>query len=96
MRSRDRRWTWYGQTLDLALAAAGLAIIGSMVYRNSYPLNAILLVAFCAGGITASQLIEALTGRWLERQKSGNGNGKHTVSQPSPPKLPPLPEDGPQ
>ena len=95
MRSRDRRWTWYGQTLDLALAAAGIAIIGSMVYRNSYPLNAILLVAFCAGGITASQLIDALTGRWLQRQQ--NGNGKHTASPtPEPPKLPPLPEDGPK
>jgi hypothetical protein len=89
MRRRERQWTWYGQTLDLALAAAGLAIIGSMVYRNSYPLNAILLVAFCAGGITASQLIDALTGRWLQRQQNGNGNGKQTAPSP----LPPLPED---
>lgn len=93
MRGRDRRWTWYGQTLDLALAAAGLAIIASMVYRNSYPLNAILLVAFCAGGITASQLIDALTGRWLQRQRNGNGNGEAS-RPPSPP--PPLPEEGPK
>lgn len=67
MRGRDRRWAWYSQAVDLALAVAGLATIGGMIYRWSFPFGAILLVAFCTGGLTAGQLIDALVGRWTRK-----------------------------
>lgn len=68
MRSRDRRWAWYSQVVDAALAAAGITTVGVMVYRWSFPFGAILLVAFCTGGLTAGQLIDALVGRWTRRE----------------------------
>lgn len=63
-RDRNRRWTWYGQTLDAVLAIAGLSIIAAMVIRWSFPLSGILLAMACVGSISANQLIDALIGRW--------------------------------
>jgi hypothetical protein len=67
MKARDRRWTWYSQILDSALALAGLATIALMLIRWSFPFGALLLVAFCTGGITAGQLIDVLVGRWARK-----------------------------
>ncbi len=72
MRGRERRWVWYAQTLDAVLAVAGLATIGAMVYRWSFPIGAILLAAFCVGGISAGQLIDVLVGRWTRRDDTGS------------------------
>jgi hypothetical protein len=56
--------------VDAALALAAIGVIVSMVARDRYPLNGIMLVALCAGGLTSSQLAD-LIGRL------GNGrNGK--------------------
>jgi hypothetical protein len=54
--TRERRWLWFDQLTDASLLLAALAMITSMVWRNVYPFNGILLVAFCAGGLTSSQL----------------------------------------
>lgn len=67
-----RRWSWYGQTLDIVLAAAGLTIIGAMVVRWSFPVGGILLALSCVGSISASQVIDVLVGRWT---KQSNGSG---------------------
>jgi hypothetical protein len=63
MRSRERRWAWYSQAVDLALLTAGLFTIGLMLARWSFPWGALLLVAFCTGGLTAGQLTDAVLGR---------------------------------
>lgn len=67
MRGRDKRWAWFSQTVDALLVAAGLATIGAMIYRWSFPIGAIALAAFCVGGLTAGQLIDLLVGRWTGR-----------------------------
>lgn len=72
MRSRDRRWAWYSQIVDAALLLAGLITIGVMLARWSFPFGALLLVAFCTGGLTAGQVIDVLLGRWAS--KRGNGS----------------------
>jgi len=73
-RRGNRRWSWpwYGQVLDAALAVAGLSTIAAMVWRNSFPINGILLVAFCTGSIGASQLIDLLAGRWSRKDSGGS------------------------
>lgn len=76
MNTSTRRWTWYGQALDLALALAGLGTVAAMVWRGSYPLNGILLVAFCTGSITAGQLIELLLGRWTAQRDLERETGR--------------------
>jgi hypothetical protein len=43
-----------------------------MVWRNSFPINGILLVAFCTGSIGASQLIDLLAGRWSRKDSGGS------------------------
>jgi hypothetical protein len=70
MGDHERRWSWFGQATDAALLLAGLALISTMIWRNTYPLNGILLVAFCAGGLSSGQLASLLRG-W-----KANGNGK--------------------
>ena len=70
MGDHERRWSWFGQATDAALLLAGLALITSMLIRNTFPLNGILLVAFCAGGLTSGQLAA------LFRDWRTNGNGK--------------------
>jgi hypothetical protein len=69
MRSRERRWSWWSQALDVALAFAGIATLGVMLYRWSFPFGAIMLFAFCTGGLTAGQLIDALVGRWTRKEE---------------------------
>jgi hypothetical protein len=59
---------WYAQTLDAVLAVAGLVTIGFMLHRWEFPWGAILLAAFCVGGLSAGQLIDAVTGRWSKRE----------------------------
>lgn len=72
MGDHERRWSWFGQATDAALLLAGLALISTMIWRNTYPLNGILLVAFCAGGISSGQLAAIFRG-WKT-----NGNGKQS------------------
>jgi hypothetical protein len=62
--TRERRWPWYQQVVDAAFAAAGLGIALSMAYRNNFPIVGVILVAACAGKVSASQLIRLLLGRW--------------------------------
>lgn len=63
MRSRERRWAWFSQTVDGLMVAAGLVTIGAMIYKWSFPVGAIVLVGFCVGGLSAGQMIDIYTGR---------------------------------
>lgn len=65
----QRRWTWWTQTVDVALAIAGLTVIGAMVVRWSFPWPGIVLAMACVGGLTSNQLASVLIARWA-------GNGK--------------------
>lgn len=66
----DRRWPWYSQIVDALFAIAGLALVGVMAVRDSYPLPGVFLVLVFAGRVTTSTLQRYLIGRWDEREKS--------------------------
>lgn len=68
-RQAQRRWVWWNQAVDLALAVAGLTVIGAMVFRWSFPWAGIVLALSCVGGLTSNQLTSVLISRWT-------GNGK--------------------
>jgi hypothetical protein len=63
---RQQRWPWYQQILDAVLAAVGITVIGTMVYRNAYPINGILLALSCVNSILAAHVIDGLAGRWTK------------------------------
>lgn len=67
MRGRERRWAWFAQAVDLALAIAGLATITVMLVRWSFPFGALLLVGFCTGGLTVGQFIDIAVGRYTAK-----------------------------
>lgn len=71
---RQARWPWYQQVLDAVLAVVGIAVIGTMVWRNAYPINGILLALSCVNSILAAHVIDGLAGRWT---------GKSTDDKPS-------------
>jgi uncharacterized membrane protein YjjB (DUF3815 family) len=64
---KQRRWPWYQQILDAILATVGIAVIGTMVYRNSYPINGILLALSCVNSILAGHVIDGLAGKWTKQ-----------------------------
>lgn len=68
-RQQQRRWVWWNQTVDLALAIAGLTVIGAMVVRWSFPWPGIVLAMACVGGLTSNQLVSVIIAKWA-------GNGK--------------------
>ena len=68
-RTAQRRWVWWTQAVDLALAIAGLSVIVAMVVRWSFPWPGIVLAMACVGGLTSNQLATVLIARWT-------GNGK--------------------
>lgn len=65
----ERRWPWYNQIIDAIFAVAGLAIVGVMTARNSYPLYGVFLVLVFAGRVSASALLRYLVGRWETPEK---------------------------
>lgn len=74
MTAKQKRWSWYGQTLDAVLAVTGLVVVGAMVYRWSFPINGLLLAFACFGGLSASQVIDALVGRYSRPRNGGSSS----------------------
>lgn len=70
MHTGERRWPWYNQIVDAVFAVAGLAIVGVMTIRNSYPLYGVFLVLVFAGRVSASTLLRYLIGRWESQGKA--------------------------
>lgn len=82
-RSTDRRWTWYAQVRDAAVAVVGIGILGLMAFRNSYPIGGVVTALVCVGALSASAALRALAGRWESiRGENGkeNGKGKDTTA----------------
>lgn len=68
-RQEQRRWIWWSQAVDLALAVAGLTVIGAMVLKWSFPWPGIVLAMACVGGLTSNQLASVLISRWAGSDK---------------------------
>lgn len=68
-RQAQKRWVWWNQTVDAALAIAGLTVIGVMIFRWSFPVQGIVLAMACVGGLSTNQLVTVVAERWT-------GNGK--------------------
>lgn len=67
MTSTQRRWVWWTQALDVALAVAGLSVIGAMVVKWSFPWAGIVLAMSCVGGLTSNQLVSVIIARWAAK-----------------------------
>lgn len=63
-KQEQRRWPWWNQTVDLALALAGLTVIGAMVVKWSFPWPGIVLAMSCVGGLTSNQIASILISRY--------------------------------
>jgi hypothetical protein len=63
MTQRQRRWTWWQQTLDAMCALAGLVLLGFMVKRNDFDPLGVILVLALAGRVSMASLERWLTGR---------------------------------
>jgi hypothetical protein len=50
--------------VDLALAVAGLTVIGAMVVKWSFPWPGIVLAMSCVGGLTSNQIASILISRY--------------------------------
>lgn len=68
-KQEQRRWVWWNQVVDLALAIAGLTVIGAMVVQWSFPWPGIVLAMSCVGGLTSNQLVSVLIARWVGSDK---------------------------
>jgi hypothetical protein len=60
----EKRWPWYTQIRDAVFAAFGMAILGVMAYRNSWPLAGVAAALTCMGVVGAGTALRLLLGRW--------------------------------
>lgn len=65
----EKRWPWWGQARDAIAALAGLALVGSSIYRDNYNPVAMLFAAVCLGIVSSGVLSRYLIGRWEESDK---------------------------
>ena len=67
MTSRQRRWVWYSQIRDAAVAAVGIGGLVSMIVRNNWPPLGVITTLVCVGALSARALLGYLTGRWTNK-----------------------------
>lgn len=87
-RGNDRRWTWYAQVRDAAVALVGLGTLSLMAFRNSYPIGGVITALVCVGALSASAALRALTGRW-ESMREERSRQDNPPDPPPPSQLPP-------
>jgi hypothetical protein len=62
--SQQRRWLWWSQIHDAAVTIVGIAILGVMTFRNSFPIPGVVAALVCIGSLSASAALRYLLGRW--------------------------------
>ena len=62
--TRQRRWSWFQQSLDAAVAILGIAIAVTMLIRDSWPAVGVMFALVCLGKVGSTAVIRALMDRW--------------------------------
>lgn len=61
---KQRRWSWYQQSVDAAAAILGIIIAMTMLVRDSWPVIGVVFALVCLGFVPSSSALRYLVGRW--------------------------------